>query len=114
MFSDDTMLLDVAKKYYWRINDNDACEEALLLIREMLQRIISLWPREIGQKWNLAKVHEQLHMINDILQNGAPAGFFGGPPEHFLIYVVKNPSIRTQNKNCVLIFNWHQETMNHI
>ena len=50
MVSDDTMLLDVAKKYYWRSDDDDAYEEALLSIREMLQRIISLWPREIGQK----------------------------------------------------------------
>ena len=74
------MLLDVTKKkYYWRSDDDNAYEEALLSIREMLQRIISLWPREIGQKWNLAKVHEQLHTINDILQNGAPAGFLVDP-----------------------------------
>ena len=33
-----------------------------------------------------------------------PLQDFGGPPERFLIYVVKNPSIRTQKQKLCLGF----------
>ena len=75
------------KKKYWKRNNNIAPEEALLSIREMLRKIISLWPREVGQKWNLAKVHEQLHLIDEILHNGAPVGFNSGPTERNHIFL---------------------------
>ena len=34
-----------------------------------------------GQGWNLPKFHEQLHIIDDIIWNGAPSGSYSGPLE---------------------------------
>ena len=38
-----------------------------------------------GQKWNLAKFHEQLHIIDDIIQNGAPVGSHSGHAEYIVL-----------------------------
>ena len=58
----------------------------------------SIWPRTKGQEWNIAKFHEQLHVIDDIIQNGPPAGSHSGRAEHNHIDFVKRPSERTQKR----------------
>jgi hypothetical protein len=40
----------------------------------MLRELIRLWPRVRGQGWEKAKIHEQLHVPDDIERNGAPQG----------------------------------------
>ena len=40
----------------------------------MLRELMCLWPRVRGQGWEKAKIHEQLHVPDDIKQNGAPQG----------------------------------------
>ena len=59
-----------------------ASSDALWAIRCMLSRITAFWPKEKGQGWNLPKFHEQLHIIDDIIWNGAPSGSYSGPLEN--------------------------------
>ena len=86
------------KKKYWKIDDKNASSKALRAIRKMLSRMKTFWPRETGQGWDLPKFHEQLHVIDDIIWNGAPAGSFSGPLENNFIPFVKKPSKRTQRR----------------
>ena len=75
-------------------------------ICQMLSKIIAIWPQSTGQGWNLAKFHEQLHVPDDNLQDGAPKGshfdFHSGPVEHKHIKMVKQPSKRTQKSRSCL------------
>ena len=83
---------------------------ATIAIRQMLSKIITLWPRSTGQGWNLAKFHEQLHVLDDIMQNGAPKGSHSGPVEHNHIEMVKRPSKRTQKRRSSLDLQLAQRT----
>ena len=84
--------------------------EATNAICQMLSKIISQWPRSTGQGWNLAKFYEQLHVPDDIMQNGAPKGSHSGPVEHNHIEMVKRPSKRTQKRRSCLDMQLSQRT----
>jgi hypothetical protein len=71
-------------------------------IQTMLSKLLRLWPRDLGQGWEKAKVHEQLRIPDDIEHNGAPAGWHSGPMENNHIATVKNFSSQT---------NYHRETL---
>ena len=90
------------KDKYWKRKDKDSMVAAKYAIQQMLARIVDLWPRTTGQGWNLAKFHEQLHVPDDIFQNGAPSGSHSGPVEHGHIQMVKRPSQRTQKRRKTL------------
>jgi hypothetical protein len=64
---------------YWKRGNKDAKESAQTAIRVMLRELIRLWPRVRGQGWGKAKIHEQLHVPDDIERNGAPQGPIRGP-----------------------------------
>ncbi len=87
---------------YWKRGDKIAKERARTAIRVMLQELIRLWPRLRGQGWELAKIHEQLHVPDDIERNGAPQGSHTGPTEHNHIRLVKRPAKGTQQRAEVL------------
>ncbi len=87
---------------YWKRGDKMAKERARTAIRVMLQELIRLWPRLRGQGWELAKIHEQLHVPDDIERNGAPQGSHTGPTEHNHIRLVKRPAKGTQQRAEVL------------
>ena len=86
------------KDTYWDRKDYAQMHQATDAIRQMLSKIITLWPRDAGQGWNLAKFHEQLHVPDDIYCNGCPQGSHSGPVEHNHIQMVKRPSQRTQKR----------------
>ena len=90
------------KDSYWRQGDKQAKEEARSAIRVMLHRLINIWPRTTGQGWELAKVHEQLHVPDDIERNGPPKGTHSGPTEHNHICHIKRQAKRTQKRRMVL------------
>jgi hypothetical protein len=56
---------------YWKRRNKDAKESARTDIRVMLRELIRLWPRLRGQGWEKAKIHEQLHVLDDIERNGS-------------------------------------------
>ena len=83
---------------YWKRGDKKAKEAARNAISVMLRELISLWPRSRGQGWEKAKIHEQLHVPDDIERNGAPQGSHTGPTEHNHIRLVKHPTKGTQQR----------------
>jgi hypothetical protein len=83
---------------YWKRGNNDAKESARTAICVMLRELIRLWPRVRGQGWEKAKIHEQLHVPDDIERNGAPHGSHRGPTEHNHIRLVKRPAKGTQQR----------------
>ena len=87
---------------YWTRGDKDAKESARNSISVMLRELIRLWPRVRGQGWEKAKIHEQLHVPDDIERNGAPQGSHTGPTEHNHIRLVKRPAKGTQQRAEVL------------
>jgi hypothetical protein len=86
---------------YWKRGDKDAREAARKAIRVMLRELIRLWPRVRGQGWEKAKIHEQLHVPDDIERNGAPQGSHTGPTEHNHIRLVKRPAKGMQQRAVV-------------
>ena len=87
---------------YWKRGDKTAKEAARKAIRVMLGQLIKLWPREEGNGWEIPKLHEQLHVPDDIERNGAPQGSHSGPTEHNHIRLVKRPAKCTQQHAAVL------------
>ena len=83
---------------YWKAGDKVAKEAARNSIRVMLRDLIRMWPRVRGQGWEKAKIHEQLHVPDDIERNGAPQGSHTGPTEHNHIRLVKRPAKGTQQR----------------
>jgi hypothetical protein len=83
---------------YWKRGDKNAREAARKAIRVMLRELIRLWPRVRGQGWEKAKIHEQLHVPDDIERNGAPQGSHTGPTEHNHIRLVKRPAKGRQQR----------------
>ena len=83
---------------YWLRGDKPAKAKARAAISIMLHELSRLWPRLRGQGWEKAKVHEQLHVPDDIERNGAPQGSHTGPTEHNHIRLVKRPAKGTQQR----------------
>jgi hypothetical protein len=86
------------KDKYWQRGNKEAKQVARTAIQTMLNELITLWPREQGQGWEKAKVHEQLHVPDDIERNGAPAGWHSGPTENNHIATVKNFASQTNQR----------------
>ena len=70
------------KKSYWKCGNKQSELVAENAIRTMLNYLIQNWPRNKGNGWEKAKVHEQLHVPRDISRNGTPRESYGGPLEH--------------------------------
>jgi hypothetical protein len=81
---------------YWKRGNKDAKEAARKAIRVMLRELVR------GQGWEKAKIHEQLHVPDDIERNGSPQGSHTGPTEHNHIRLVKRPAKGTQMRAEVL------------
>jgi len=90
------------KAEYWQRGDTRARAEAKWTIRAMLQKLTSLWPRENGNGWEKPKVHEQLHVPDDIERNGCPRNYHTGPTENHHIHNLKNHAKTTQGRRTVL------------
>jgi hypothetical protein len=86
------------KDKYWKRGDKVAKQAARVAIQTMLYELINLWPRTTGQGWEKAKVHEQLHVPDDIERNGAPQGWHSGPTENNHIASVKNYASQTNRR----------------
>ena len=83
------------RKTYWKRGDKDAKEKARKAILKMLKALMKKWPREKGQGWAIAKVHEQRHVPDDIERHGPPSGSHTGVTEHQHI-ALKKDTMRTQ------------------
>ena len=69
-----------------------------------MKEIITLLPRTTGQHWEIVKIHEQLHVILNILFYGAHRNVHTGPQEHNHIQNTKKPSKQVQRNKRT--FDW--------
>ena len=86
------------KDKYWKRGDKVAKHIARVAIRTMLVELMKLWPRDSGQGWEKAKIHEQLHVPDDIERNGSPQGWHSGPTENNHISSFKNYASQTNRR----------------
>jgi hypothetical protein len=86
------------KATYWKRGDREAKRVARTAIRTMLHELMKLWPRQKGQGWEKAKLHEQLHVPDDIERNGAPIAWHSGCTENNHIQSVKNYARQTNRR----------------
>ena len=80
---------------FWQRGDTVAKAKVKTQIAKDLTYVQKHWPRDAGQGWCLPKMHEQLHVPDDIERNGPPATTFTGVTEHHHVSV-KRHCERTQ------------------
>lgn len=54
------------RKKFWECNDKDTMYNAQMAVEKLLQEIIKLIPRSTGNNWEISKIHEQLHVVENI------------------------------------------------
>ena len=82
---------------FWLASDEAACAYATQTIKIMMGQIQRLWPRKMGLKWLLTKLHEQFHVPRDIHRNGNHNNVHSAPQEHNHI-TLKNAAKKTQRQ----------------
>jgi hypothetical protein len=90
------------RETFWKRGDKRAKEAARDAIREMIRKLIDMWPRGSGQHWILCKIHEQLHVPDDIERQGSPLTTHTGPTEHNHIQGFKKKAINTQKRRATM------------
>ena len=83
---------------YWRRGDAATKAHVTLAIRTMVSKIIDLWPRGDGNGWHITKLHEQVHVADDIERWGRHKNVHSGPQEHNHIDNVKKPAKHAQQR----------------
>ena len=91
---------------FWKRDDNVTFDNVQVAVEKLLQSIIKLMPRSSGQNWEIAKIHEQLHVAENIKYFGAHQNVHTGPQEHNHIENTKKPSKLVQRKKKLWICNW--------
>ena len=86
------------KDNYLKKSDDLAFWNAKKAIEKLLKSIITLFPRSTRQNWEVAKVHEQLHVAQNIKYFGAHQNVHTGPQEHNHIANTKKPSKLVQRR----------------
>ena len=90
------------RKTYWKRNDVTTFYNVQKAIEKMLDLIIKMVPRTDRQSWELAKIHEQLHVAENIQLYGAHENVHTGPQEHNHIENTKKPSKQVQRRKTIL------------
>ena len=83
---------------YWKQGDHFTYHKAQPAIENLLQQIITLMPRTTGNNWEIVKIHDQLHVAENINLFVAHQNVHTGPQEHNHILNTKNPSKQVQRK----------------
>ena len=69
-----------------------ACRQLRLKVRMLIRMIVKRVPRNTGNGWKLQKLHDLLHIPDNILYFGSPQNFDAGPGESFLKPFAKDHS----------------------
>ena len=83
---------------FWKRDDEVTFVNVQKAIEKLLQSIVKFLPRTSGQKWKLSKIHEQLHVPENIKYYGAHQNVHTGPQEHNHIENTKKPSRLVQRR----------------
>lgn len=87
---------------FWKRDDNLAFLTAREAIEKLLKSIVKLMPRSTGNNWDISKIHEQLHVAENIKFFGAHQNVHTGPQEHNHIANTKKPSKLVQRRKLAL------------
>lgn len=87
---------------YWKYSDVATLHNVQEAIQKLLSQIIKYLPRSKGNNWEVTKIHEQLHVAENILLFGAHRNVHTGPQEHNHIENTKKPSKQVQCKKNLL------------
>ena len=87
---------------FWKRSDITTFNNAQKAIETLANQIIKLMPRSTGNGWNIPKLHELIHAIENILLWGAARNVHTGPQEHNHILNTKKPSKQVQRKKKTL------------
>ena len=86
------------------MDDKNALLKAQHTIETLLKEIITLIPRSTGNYWEIVKIHEQLHVPENIDLFGAHRNVHTGLQEHNHIQNTKKPSKQVQRNK--FTFDW--------
>ena len=89
-------------KTYWKYEDDATMYNAQNAIKQLLNNMVKLMPRSEGNAWAIPKIHEQLHIAENINIYGAHKNVHTGPQEHNHIENSKKPCKQIQQNKSVL------------
>ncbi|HEY9299394.1 MAG TPA: hypothetical protein VIQ31_24145, partial [Phormidium sp.] len=87
---------------FWKRDDKYSFLTAQEAIEKLLHSIVKLMPRSTGNNWDISRIHEQLHVAENIKFFGAHQNVHTGPQEHNHIANTKKPSKLVQRKKLAL------------
>ena len=91
---------------FWKQLDTTTFERAQKAVETIANQIIQLMPRNTGNGWNIPKLHELLHVIENIFLFGASRNVHTGPQEHNHILNTKKTSKEVQQKTNIRLSTW--------
>ena len=89
------------KSEFWEIENKEAKSKAKEAIKKCWKYLITKFPQQKGQGWNIPKLHEQLHIPDDIKCNGPPSVTYTGVVEHQ--HVTSKQHYARTRKNCEML-----------
>ena len=84
------------KDKYWKQRDHASFNEVRRAVSKLMSELQENFKRTKGAGWFIPKLHELLHIANNIRLWGAHSNVHSGPQEHNHIANVKRPGKRTQ------------------
>ena len=92
----------VEAKKYWKYDDKDTMYNTERAIEKLIVHIKNLISQSTGNEWDIAKIHEMLHVVLNIFFFGAHENVHTVPQEHNYIEHTKKPSKQVQKKKTLL------------
>ena len=92
------------KPTFWKPGDKNEKTNAHRSIKIMMWQLNKLLPRDTGCGWDITKVHELLHIVDDIERYGALANTNTSPQENNHIKNNKRPATTALKQHA--IFDW--------
>jgi hypothetical protein len=86
---------------FWQADDPAARESAAHSIRIMIDQLQAFWPRTTGFKWNITKLHKQMHVAEDIQRHGVHKNIHSAPQGHNHIDIKKAAKKTQRNKKTI-------------
>jgi hypothetical protein len=84
---------------FWRLDDPPTAKAAYQAsIVKQMEMCKSFIPSVKATAWKFPKLHELLHIVDDIERFGAPMNYCAQRPESLLIPVAKKPGRRAQKR----------------
>ena len=90
---------------HWNLdNSHEAISAAQCSIKQLMCMIKKSTPHATGNGWKLAKMHELLHLLDNMTCFGAATNFTAESPENFLKTTVKKVGKKCQKQKAGTMF----------